>query len=89
MNHDQSSTIKGDILLVDDTLDNLRLLSSMLIEQGYNVRPVSDGRQADSAATGKPPDLILLDIMMPEMDGYEVCRRLPNEYGGIHLNERS
>ncbi len=76
MNHDQSSTNKGNILLVDDTLDNLRVLSNLLTEQGYYVRPVPDGRQALSAAARKPPDLILLDIMMPGMDGYEVCRRL-------------
>ncbi len=64
------------ILVVDDTIENLRLLESMLGEQGYEVRPVTSGRLALSAATHDPPDLILLDITMPDMDGFEVCRRL-------------
>jgi sigma-B regulation protein RsbU (phosphoserine phosphatase) len=67
---------KGNILIVDDTPANLRLLSQMLAEQGYRVRPVPDGPLALAAAQAEPPDLILLDIRMPEMDGYEVCERL-------------
>jgi two-component system, sensor histidine kinase and response regulator len=64
------------ILLVDDTLENLRLLSSMLTEQGYETRPVTSGHQALQAASLAPPDLILLDINMPEMNGYQLCARL-------------
>ena len=71
-----SSVTQGNILVVDDTPANLRLLSGMLEEQGYRVRPVPNGKLALIAAENDPPDLILLDIMMPEMDGYEVCRRL-------------
>ena len=67
---------KADILVVDDTPANLRLLSQMLAEHGYLVRPVPDGLLALAATQAQPPDLILLDIRMPEMDGYEVCRRL-------------
>ena len=67
---------KADILIVDDTRANLRLLSEMLIEQEYMVRPVPDGSLALSAAQMEPPDLILLDIMMPRMSGYEVCEQL-------------
>jgi sigma-B regulation protein RsbU (phosphoserine phosphatase) len=67
---------QGNILIVDDTLANLRLLSQMLAEQGYHVRPVPDGQLALAAVQAEPPDLILLDIRMPEMDGYEVCERL-------------
>jgi len=67
---------KGNILIVDDTPANLRLLSRMLTEQGYQVRPVPDGPLALAAARAEPPDLILLDIRMPEMDGYEVCEHL-------------
>jgi CheY-like chemotaxis protein len=63
-------------LIVDDTPANLRLLSHMLSERGYKVRAVLSGPQALMAAQAAPPDLILLDIRMPEMDGYEVCRRL-------------
>jgi two-component system, NtrC family, sensor kinase len=65
-----------NILVVDDTPDNLRLLVGILAEQGYKVRPVPSGKLALSAAQGMPPDLILLDIKMPDMDGYEVCERL-------------
>ena len=64
------------VLVVDDTIENLRLLSNMLSEQGYDVRAVTSGPQALQAVEREPPDLILLDINMPEMDGYEVCRRL-------------
>jgi len=66
----------SDILIVDDTPANLRLLSQMLTERGYKVRAVLSGPQALMAAQAAPPDLILLDIRMPEMDGYEVCQRL-------------
>jgi sigma-B regulation protein RsbU (phosphoserine phosphatase) len=77
-NSSQSST-KGDILVVDDTPANLRLLSQMLNEQGYNVRPVLEGRLALAAAQVKPPDLILLDIRMPDLNGYQVCERLKSD----------
>lgn len=65
-----------NILLVDDTPDNLRLLSTMLIEQGYEVRCVINGPMALMGAKAEPPDLILLDINMPQMNGYEVCQCL-------------
>ncbi len=64
------------ILVVDDTPDNLRLLSGILSAKGYKVRPVPNGKKALSAAKAKPPDLILLDIMMPGMDGYAVCEKM-------------
>ncbi len=67
---------KGDILIVDDTLDNLRLLSAMLTQQGYEVRSVPNGSTALMGVQAQPPDLILLDINMPVMSGYEVCQRL-------------
>jgi len=66
----------GDILIVDDTPANLHLLSQMLAERGHKVRPVLSGPQALTAAQAAPPDLMLLDIRMPDMDGYEVCQRL-------------
>ena len=66
----------ASVLVVDDTIENLRLLSELLGEQGYEVRAVTNGRQALQAVEHDPPDLILLDINMPEMNGYEVCRRL-------------
>ncbi len=70
------SIIKGDILVVDDTPDNLRLLSTMLTEQGYKVRSAISGAIALMGVKASLPDLILLDINMPQMDGYEVCRAL-------------
>ncbi|MGY6277737.1 response regulator [Methylomonas sp. MgM2] len=65
-----------DILIVDDTIANLQLLAGMLKEAGYKVRPAASGRIALDAIAKKAPDLILLDIKMPEMDGYKVCARL-------------
>ena len=65
-----------DILVVDDTLANLQLLTEMLKKRGYRVRPVPSGRLALQAVQKEKPDLILLDINMPEMNGYEVCEHL-------------
>ncbi|WP_072721162.1 putative bifunctional diguanylate cyclase/phosphodiesterase [Planktothrix tepida] len=77
MNHYNLDLTKTeDILIVDDTPDNLHLLSRMLTRQGYNVRKALNGAMALTAAQTVAPDLILLDIMMPEMDGYEVCQNL-------------
>jgi len=67
---------KANLLVVDDVPLNLHLLVHLLTKQGYKVRPASSGQAALAAVQAEPPDLILLDIMMPEMDGYEVCRRL-------------
>ena len=64
------------ILIVDDIPANLELLSEMLRERGYEPRPVPSGRLAMLAAQADPPDLIMLDIRMPEMNGFEVCERL-------------
>jgi CheY-like chemotaxis protein len=66
----------ANILAVDDTPANLQLLVGLLKEHGYRVRPVPSGVLALQAAEASQPDLILLDITMPEMNGYEVCRRL-------------
>jgi len=68
-----------DIMVVDDNPANLQLLGGMLKECGYKVRPMPDGARALQAAKNIPPDLILLDVNMPEMDGYEFCRRLKLE----------
>jgi putative two-component system response regulator len=70
---------KPVILVVDDTPDNIVLLSNVLQDR-YRVKVANCGERGLQVATrGTPPDLILLDVMMPEMDGYEVCRRLKNE----------
>lgn len=70
---------KINILVVDDTPDNLRLLSAMLTTEGYEVRKALNGKMALSACKILQPDLILLDINMPEMNGYEVCQELKAE----------
>ncbi len=69
-------TYNADILVVDDTRDNLRLLTKLLVEHGYYARPVSNGQKAILAIQNQLPDVILLDIMMPDMDGYAVCEAL-------------
>ena len=76
MNDSQITLPKASILVVDDTPANLRLLVEILAEKGYVVRPARDGSQALAIARGVAVDLILLDIMMPEMDGYQVCQQL-------------
>jgi DNA-binding NtrC family response regulator len=67
---------RQEILVVEDTQASLRLLTDLLTKQGYRVRPASDGGLALKSVAAKAPDLILLDVKMPGMDGYEVCRRL-------------
>jgi diguanylate cyclase (GGDEF)-like protein len=69
----------NDILIVDDTPENLTVLRQMLTEHGYRVRPALSGDIALKAVQADIPSLILLDIMMPEMDGFEVCRKLKSE----------
>ncbi|MEA5595094.1 PAS domain S-box protein [Rivularia sp. UHCC 0363] len=64
------------ILIADDRPENLHLLSNILIDRGYKVQRAISGQLAINAATASPPDLILLDVVMPEMDGYAVCKHL-------------
>ncbi|MBF2098697.1 MAG: response regulator, partial [Gloeomargaritaceae cyanobacterium C42_A2020_066] len=71
---DPAST--GDLLIVDDTPQNVRLLSAILAKQGFEVRKALSGAMALLAIKAGRPDLILLDVMMPDMDGFQVCRRL-------------
>ena len=78
-------TPKADILIVDDTPANLTVLSAILTKQGYRVRPAINGDLALKAAQKAAPDLILLDVQMPGMDGYEVCRRLKAEPSLAHI----
>jgi PAS domain S-box-containing protein len=76
MIHESVHPIKATILAVDDTPANLHLLAKMLSKQAYKLRIIADCEQALSSAQAYPPDLILLDILMPQMDGYEVCSKL-------------
>ena len=73
---EQTKQFLADILIVDDIPANIQLLSQVLIENGYKVRKLISGQRALKAVELQAPDLILLDIKMPGMDGYEVCRQL-------------
>jgi len=68
--------VKGTILVVDDTPSALKVLTDTLAANGYQVRPANSGELALASVAKKPPELILLDIRMPGMDGFEVCREL-------------
>jgi len=76
MNKEQVTTKNKNILIVDDKLENLKVLESTLVQQGYEVRKAINGSMALMGAIAELPDLVLLDIKMPDMDGYEVCRQL-------------
>ncbi|KAF3889620.1 MULTISPECIES: ATP-binding response regulator [Nostocales] len=73
---DKDSTDKGAILIVDDTPTNLEILFDLLSNSGFTVLIAEDGESAIERAVYSPPDLILLDVLMPGMDGFETCRRL-------------
>ncbi|RMH74736.1 MAG: response regulator [Cyanobacteria bacterium J007] len=68
--------VTANIVIIDDDPNNLRLLTNLLARHGYEVRPIANGRLGLSAIAAEPPDLILLDIMMPDLDGYEICHQL-------------
>src|SRR4030042_5974754 len=67
------------ILVVDDDLDTLKLVGMMLQRQGYTIVAAINGAQALSKVPAEKPDLILLDVMMPDIDGFEVCRRIRSD----------
>ena len=76
---DPVTSHQGDILIVDDLPDNLRLLRDTLSEEGYKVRSATTGAMAIRAAQSPSTELILLDIKLPDLDGYEVCRKLKSD----------
>jgi putative two-component system response regulator len=78
MNSDSTASIPN-LLIVDDCPNSLELLASVLQDKGYRVQVVPSGERALEAALRQPPDLILLDILMPNLDGYEVCARLKTD----------
>ncbi len=73
---DKNGILQGNILIVDDTPANLRLLAQMLNTRGHRIRIAEDGPRALESVRANPPDLLLLDVMMPGMSGYEVCEQL-------------
>ncbi|NEQ75321.1 MAG: diguanylate cyclase [Okeania sp. SIO2C9] len=76
MDNNKFKEFLGDILVVDDQPNNLRILAKILSKKGYQVREATNGEMALIAIQSQVPDLILLDIMMPEIDGYKVCQHL-------------
>ncbi len=79
MNAQHNQESKATILIIDDKPENLRLLSVILEEAEYTVRQLRQPERVVSSVLNIPPDIILLDILMPEIDGYEVCRQLKAE----------
>lgn len=76
---------KSLVLAVDDKPQNLQFLGKLLSDGGYEVGMAQNGRQALNFVTKNEPDLILLDIMMPDMDGFEVCKRLKSDFAVRHI----
>jgi len=76
MSNSLESSQPENILIVDDHPENLKILTQMLSQQNYKIRKAINGKMALNSAFSKPPDLILLDIVMPEMDGYQVCQQI-------------
>lgn len=76
---------KKKILIVEDEESLLKLESILLTSKGYHVEGVADGRAALEAVKNLEPDLVLLDIMLPEIDGFEVCRRIKEDPSTKHI----
>jgi two-component system, sensor histidine kinase and response regulator len=85
MNPHRAALVKASVLVVDDKPDNLRLLSAILTDRGYEVRQALSGQMALTAARTRPPDLVLLDIKMPDLNGYEVCKQLKTDERTRHI----
>ncbi len=81
----QESTEKVTVLVVDDQPQNIRLLDAILTPRGYDVRTAASGEEALAALSTSEVDLVLLDILMPGMDGYEVCRRIREQNDTAYL----
>jgi PAS domain S-box-containing protein len=75
----------NDILVVDDHIPSLQLLTELLEKEGYRVRPLEKAQAALDSAAAIPPGLILLDVRMPDVDGYEICRRLKEDSRTAHV----
>lgn len=76
MNEQNEDTGSSSILIIDDNTENLRLLAGLLIQEGYNIRTIRHGSLVLDSIKNSKPDLILLDIVMPDIDGYEICGQL-------------
>ena len=67
---------RGDVLIVDDHPENLKILEAILKEYGYKVRVATSGEMALKVILARPPELILLDVVMPKMDGFQTCCKI-------------
>jgi CheY-like chemotaxis protein len=76
---------RAKILVVDDTPSNVKVLSTLLALNGYDVATATNGQEALEQVAAEKPDLMLLDVVMPVMDGYETCRRLRQRYSIAEL----
>jgi two-component system, sensor histidine kinase and response regulator len=85
MNTEGKRAYKGEVLVVDDTVPNLKLLVDLLSAHGYKVRAAPNGVLALQAVEVNIPDLILLDIMMPDLNGYEVCKQIKSKEETRHI----
>ena len=81
----REATGKATVLVVDDQPQNIRLLAAVLTPRGYDVRTAASGEEALAALDDAAVDLVLLDIVMPGMDGYEVCRRIREQTETAYL----
>jgi len=80
MDNTQPSSAKGNLLIVDDDLSARQTMEGLLAPEGYEGRCAPNGQTALTFSQEDPPELILLDIRLPDMDGYEVCRRLKEDH---------
>ena len=76
-----SSTARGVVLVVDDQLKNVQVVGGLLTHEGYEVIPATSGTQALQRITARKPDLVLLDVLMPDLNGFEVCSRIQAQFG--------
>ncbi len=74
-----------DILIVDDVPDNIRLLSRILVRRGYQTRKALNGNMALTSIQASKPSLILLDVQMPDMSGYELCLLIKSDPATLHI----
>jgi two-component system, OmpR family, KDP operon response regulator KdpE len=74
--HGETGSVEAEILIVDDEEDMIKMLHDMLQREGYRIAAARDGKQALQIIEKHCPDLVLLDLMMPDMDGWEACRRI-------------
>jgi signal transduction histidine kinase len=78
-------TLTGDVLVVDDSFQNTEVLSTLLSSRGHSVRVANGGHEALRLARQSPPDLVLLDVNMPDLDGFAVCRTLRETWGSAQM----